>query len=149
MASKNVETLKRAHDAFNTRRMEDCVNEFADGGIYHDLPRGKDWSKAEFGDFLEGWVRAFSDSRIADANYIDAGDVVIAQFTARGINDGPLGVFPASNKSIELPYCEVVRFDKQGKVQEVTAYYDMLGMLSSLGHLQAARETGLGATPTP
>jgi steroid delta-isomerase-like uncharacterized protein len=149
MASKNVETITRAHNFFNTRKLQECVDLFADNGVYHDLPRGKDWPKAEFIDFLQGWVRAFSDSRVADAKYIDAGDVVIVEFKARGTNDGPIGTFGATNKRVDFPYCEVVRFDKQGKIKEMTAYYDLLTMLGQLGHMQKPRDAELGAAPTP
>jgi steroid delta-isomerase-like uncharacterized protein len=145
MASKNIETIKRAHGFFNARKMKDCVDQLADGGVYHDLPRGRDWSKAEFGDFLDGWVRGFSDAQVAGAEYIDAGDVVVSLFKARGTNDGALGSFPATGKRIDFPYCEVVRFDRDGKIREITAYYDLMTMLSQLGHLQMPRETGLGA----
>jgi hypothetical protein len=36
----------------------DAFHQLANDGVYHDLPRGEDGSKAEFIDFLEGWVRA-------------------------------------------------------------------------------------------
>jgi steroid delta-isomerase-like uncharacterized protein len=140
MASKNVETIKRAHQCYNTRDLKQCVDQFADGGVYRDLPRGKDWPKAEFMDFLEGWAHGFSDSQTADEKYIDAGDTVVVEFNVHGTNDGRLGDIPATHKKIEMPYCEVVRFDQQGKIESVTAYYDLLGMMAQLGHLQAPRE---------
>jgi steroid delta-isomerase-like uncharacterized protein len=147
MASKNVETITRAHKFFNSRKLQECANEFADGGSYRDLPRGKDFSKGEFIGFMQGWIQAFPDCQVADARYLDAGDTVIVEFKARGINNGPLGSFPPTGKKIDLPYCEVVRFDKQGKIDQVTAYYDLLSMLSQLGHLQPPREVQPGATP--
>ena len=58
-----------------------------------------------------------------------------------------IGSFRATNKRLDMPYCEVVRFDKQGKISEVTAYYDMLTMLAQLGHLQPPREIE-AAAPT-
>ena len=147
MPSKNVETIMRAHKFFNTRKLQECANEFADRGVYHDLPRGKDWSKNDFVDFQKEWIRSFSDSQVTDAKYIDAGDFVIAEFKARGNNDGPIGNFPPSKKRLDLPYCEIVRFDKQGKIQEVTAYYDLLTMFSQLGHLRVPEEAQIGAPP--
>jgi steroid delta-isomerase-like uncharacterized protein len=145
MASKNVETLIRAHKFFNSRKLKECANELAQNCIYHDLPRSKDWPQSQFVEFMEGWIRGFSDCQIIDPNYIDAGETVICEFKARGTNDGPLGTFPATQKRLELPYCEVVHFDKQGKIREVTAYYDMLTLLGQLGHLKAPREIEMAA----
>lgn len=148
MASKNVETLKRAHQAFNDRKLDECAGNFTDGCLYRDLPRGMDFNgRDEFKDFMQGWITAFSDGRISDPKYIDAGDVVICEFHARGTNDGPLGTFSATRKRLDLPYCEITRFDAQGKIQQVTAYYDLLGMMSQLGHLQKPSDAQLGANP--
>jgi len=147
-SSKNLDTIMRVHSFFNSRRLQECVDEFADNGVYHDLPRGKDWSKADFLDFLQGWTQAFSDCQITDAKYIDAGDVVVVEFKARGKNDGPLGTFSPTNKKIDLPYCEVFRFDKEGKIQQVNAYYDLLGMFSQLGHLEMPSEAEISPPAT-
>jgi hypothetical protein len=37
--------------------------------------------------WTEDWAKAFSDGRITNPDYIDAGDVVIAQFTGEGLAD--------------------------------------------------------------
>jgi steroid delta-isomerase-like uncharacterized protein len=140
MPSKNVETIQRAHRSYNTRKFKECADQFADGGVCHDLPRGEDWPKARFGEFLQGWARAFSDSQVAAARYIDAGNIVVSEFRVRGTNDGPLGRFPASHKQMDVPYCEVVHFDDEGKIDSVTAYYDVLSMMVQLGHLQKGSE---------
>ena len=38
----------------------------------------------------------------------DAGDTVVAEFTGRGVNDGPLGPLPASGKQMNHPFCEIL-----------------------------------------
>jgi steroid delta-isomerase-like uncharacterized protein len=141
MASKNVETVMRAHQAFNDRKLEECAGYFSDGGIYRDIPRGKDFTGGdEIMDFLQGWATAFSDGTVSDAHYTDGGDIVVSEFKARGTNDGNLGTFPASNEKIDLPYCEITRFDADGKIAQVTAYYDFFTLLMQLGHLQVVPE---------
>ena len=59
---------------------------------------------------------AFSDGKITNPKYIDAGDVIVTQFTVEGTNDGPLGSLPPSGRRISLPFCEVCQLDKQGRV---------------------------------
>ncbi len=145
MASKNVETLTRAHQAFNARKLDECVGYFADGGVYRDIPRGVDFrGRAELMSFMQGWITGFSDIKVLEATYLDAGEIVIAQFKGQGTNDGPLGTFAPTKKRLTLPYCEVVKF-ANGKISLVTAYYDLLTLLSQLGHLQAPR--GMMAQP--
>ncbi|HEY4050178.1 MAG TPA: hypothetical protein VGM27_25225, partial [Acidobacteriaceae bacterium] len=38
----------------------------------------------KFREWTEAWAEAFSDGRIMNPGYIDAGDIVVAQFTAVG-----------------------------------------------------------------
>ncbi len=38
---------------------------------------------------------AFSDGKITNPKYIDAGDVIVTQFTVEGTNDGAVGFAPA------------------------------------------------------
>ena len=57
-----------------------------------------------------------SDARCADGRYLDAGDTSVAPFVGRGLNDGAMGSFPASNNQLEVPICEVLTSDADGNV---------------------------------
>lgn len=141
MTSTNVETLKRGHDHFNAHRYEDAASLFAEDAVYYDRARDvKFRGREEILQFWQGWHSAFSDARVSDTQYSDAGDVVIAEFTGRGTNDGPLGSFPPSHREIAMSFCEVVRFDHEGKIASAHAYYDSLSLLSQLGHIQPPGE---------
>jgi len=39
-------------------------------------------TRDKFREWTEAWAKGFSDARITNPEYIDAGDIVIAQFTA-------------------------------------------------------------------
>src|SRR5579864_4394137 len=91
-ASKNVEALRAAHKSWNRRDFQGVVANAADGLAYTDNARGlKLNSRTAFREWTEAWAKAFSDAKITNPTYIDAGDVVIAQFTAVGTNDGAFG----------------------------------------------------------
>jgi hypothetical protein len=62
--------------------------------------------------------------------------VVITQFMSVGTNDGPLGSFKPSGKRASLPFCEITRFDPQGRIVSGGAYYDQYTLLTQLGHAQ-------------
>jgi SnoaL-like domain len=83
-------------------------------------------------DFLEGWIQASSDCQVTDARYTDAGEMVVARFTGRGTNDGPLGPFPATGKEWTLPICEMWHFDVDGRVVGGEIYYDQVSLLTQL-----------------
>lgn len=138
MASRNVDTFKAAHAAFNRRDFDAVVETMAPGFTYRDHARGATFDGREgFREFMQGWATAFSNARAADAHYIDGGDVVVALFVGRGTNDGPLGPMPATGREMELPLCEVMRFDGEGRVVSGELYYDQLTLMTQLGHAAA------------
>src|ERR1700692_2256145 len=82
MASKNVETLRAAHESWNKRDFPGVVKNAAEKLTYTDNARAVTLnSRDKFREWTEGWAKAFSDGRITNSEYIDAGDIVIARFT--------------------------------------------------------------------
>jgi steroid delta-isomerase-like uncharacterized protein len=139
---QNVERFRATHQAFNRRDFDAVLDAFAEDAVYEDCARNTTFRGRDgFRQFIEGWVEAFPDANVASASYIDAGDVVIAEFTGRGTQTGPLGPLPATGKRLNLPFCEILRFNAQGKIVSGSAYYDQLTMLTQLGHAQA-RQAG-------
>jgi steroid delta-isomerase-like uncharacterized protein len=135
MASRNVETYRVGHEAFNGRDFMAMTRQYADNISWTDHAQGRTFrTPQEFRDeFLAGWVRASSDSRIADARYFDAGETVVAQFTVRGKHDGALGPLAATGKNFALPICEMWHFDSSGRVVGGDMYYDQVTLLTQLG----------------
>ncbi|MBI4474134.1 MAG: ester cyclase [Acidobacteria bacterium] len=137
MASRNVETFRAAHQAFNRRDFDAVVNAMAQDVTYEDRARGVTFrGRTGFKDFMQGWVTAMSNAEVSEPTYIDAGDVVVAQFIGRGLNDGPLGPLPATGKHMNLPFCEVLRFNDKGQIVSGALYYDQLSLMMQLGHAQ-------------
>jgi steroid delta-isomerase-like uncharacterized protein len=137
MSSKNVETIRAAHDNWNKRDFAACVKNTANNVVYNDQARGLSVNGREaFRSYLEGWAKAFSDGRISNPEYIDAGDAVIALFTAKGTNDGPFGSLKPTGRQVSVPFCEITRFDKQGQMITGSSYYDQHTLLSQLGYAQ-------------
>jgi steroid delta-isomerase-like uncharacterized protein len=134
MASRNVETHRAGHEAFNRRDFGAMVKDHAETISWIDQARGSTFTTPqEFTDeFLAGWIEASSDCRVTDARYTDGGDVVVARFIVRGTNDGPLGPFPATGKEWTLPICELWQFDADGRVLGGEIYYDQVSLLTQL-----------------
>jgi predicted ester cyclase len=81
-------------------------------------------TRDKFREWTEDWAKAFSDGRITNPEYIDAGDVVIAQFTGEGTNDGPFGSLKPTGRRMSLQFCEVWHFDKEGQMDSGNGDYD-------------------------
>jgi steroid delta-isomerase-like uncharacterized protein len=143
MASKNVETLRAAHQSWNRRDFDATVSAMTDSVSYSDHARDVHLkSRNEFKDWAMAWAKAFSDGKIINPRYIDAGDTVVAEFTVEGTNDGPFGSLPPSGRRISLPFCEICKFDAGGQVISGGAYYDQFTLLTQLGHAQAKTAAG-------
>ena len=137
MGASNVEAHRAGHEAFNRRDFETMVEKYADRITWIDQAQGATFSTPdEFkGKFLAGWIQASSDCEVTHASYTDAGETVVARFTARGTNDGPLGPYSATGKKWTLPMCEMWHFDGDGRVVGGEIYYDQVSLLSQLGLL--------------
>lgn len=136
MASKNVRTLRDAHESWNRRDFAHVVRNASEGLVYTDAARGLNLnSRDKFREWTEAWAEAFSDGKITDADYIDAGDIVVARFTVLGTNDGPLGSLKPTGRKMSLPFCEICHFDEEGHVVSGSCYYDQYTLLTQLGHI--------------
>jgi ketosteroid isomerase-like protein len=137
MASKNVKTLRAAHESWNKRDFAGVIQNAAENLTYTDHARAITLNTQEkFKEWTGGWAKAFSDGRITNPQYVDAGDIVVAQFTVEGTNDGPLGSMKATGRKMSLPFCEICHFDKQGRMVSGGCYYDQYTLLTQLDHIQ-------------
>jgi len=139
MTSKNVETLRAAHESWNKRDFAGVVKNAAEGLVYSDNARAVTLnSQDKFREWTEGWAKAFPDGRIINPEYIDAGDIVVARFTVVGTNDGHLGSMKPTGRKMSLPFCEICHFGKQGRIVSGGCYYDQYTLLTQLGHIPVA-----------
>ena len=137
MSAKNVKTLRTAHESWNKRDFAGVVSNSVKGLIYTD--HGRDITlntRDKVRERTEGWGKAFSDGRITNSQYIDAGDIVVAQYTVEGTNDGPLGSLKPTGRKMSLAFCEIFHFDKEGRMVSGGCYYDQYTLLTQLGHIQ-------------
>ena len=87
--------------------------------------------------WLGEWVTAFSDANVGSPVYLEGGDFSVATFHGRGTNDGQLGTFGPTGRRMDVPFCEILRYDADGKVESGEIYYDQLSIMTQLGHAEA------------
>ncbi len=137
MPSRNVEALRAAYENWNRRNFDGALQLVADNCTYTDnAQRETIHGRQNLRAYLANWAKAWSDGKIKDARFIDAGDMVIAEFTGEGTNDGPFGGLPPTNRHVSFPFCEIWQFDKTGRMISGSCYYDLYSILIQLGHLR-------------
>ena len=128
------DTHRLLHAMFNDRAFDQIEPHLAPGYLYEDLPQGLTIKTGgEFVDYLKAWVAGFSDGRVDNATYLDGPDFSVATYHGRGVNDGQFGPIPATGRSVDLPFCEVLHFASDGSVLSGENYYDQLSMMRQLG----------------
>jgi hypothetical protein len=82
-----------------------------------------------------GWMTAFSDAAVTKLRYTATEDRSIAQFDGVGTNNGPLGPMPATGRTTNLPFCEIMTYDPDGRIVRGELYYAQVSMLVQVGHM--------------
>ena len=130
-------THARLHVYFQERELTMIKEHLASEFMFEDLPQALTIkSQDEFIDYLATWTTGFSDATIGDPQYLDGADHSIALFHARGTNDGEANGMPATGRTIDVPFCEVLHYGTDGKVLSGEVYYDQLTLLAQLGVIQ-------------
>lgn len=124
------------HGMFNDRDFDAMDAHLDTRFTYEDVPRGLTLrDAAEFKDWLRGWTTAFSDARIDAAQYLGGSDFSVSLFRGTGRNDGPFGDLPPTNQTMDVPYCEIMRYGSDGRVLSCRIFYDQVTLLNQLGHI--------------
>ena len=134
----NAKRHQEAHEKFNSSDWDGLRELLAPEMVYEDRPRdvtskGPD----EFIAWVGEWKTAFSNANVAQADYIEGDDWSIARFTGRGMNDGPMGPMPATGKQMNMPFCELMHWNTDGKADRGEIYYDQVTMMTQLGMMEA------------
>lgn len=91
-----------------------------------------DMDREEIIAFLQGYWKAFPDTRHTIHELIAEGDTVVARVTCEGTQRGEFEGLPPSGKQVKYEGVHLVTFAK-GRIQTWWALDDNLGMMSQLG----------------
>lgn len=91
-----------------------------------------DMNREELIGFLQGYWKAFPDTKHVIHEVIAEGDTVVARVTCEGTQRGDFEGLPASGKPVKYAGVHLVKF-ANGKIQEWWVLDDNLGMMLQLG----------------
>lgn len=136
----NAEFVRSLYEAWNRRDFdmiaqactpETVITDVGSGATF----RGPDGAIA----YNTAWADGFPDGQITVDRLIDAGDTVVAEFTGRGTQTGPLvgpgGTIAPTGRSVTLHLCDVLEVG-DGKLRSQRAYHDSGALLTQLGILE-------------
>lgn len=109
-------------DAYDKYFTSDFVYHYAEGDMNGEQYKG----------LCQAYITAFPDLHITTNDLIAEGDKITKIWTAKGIHKGELMGIPATGKPIHIKGIEVFRIS-DGKIAELWASMDNLGMLQQLG----------------
>ena len=138
-----IEIAKAAVTAYNEKDWSKGKDVLASDAVYDE--KGTHRRIQGAGEIIEawqGWAKAFPDSKATFVHEFASGDTAVLELVWKGVHTGPLqtptGTIPPSNKSIEVPACQVVQVEG-GKVKSASHYFDMLTMLTQIGATGAVK----------
>jgi steroid delta-isomerase-like uncharacterized protein len=132
---KYAEAHRICHEAWNRRDFDARVSTLVENFTFEDHPGGRTLtSRDEFKSMIKEFADAVPDGQLADRHYIEAENASVAIFVVRGTNAGPFGPLPPTGHEIELPMCEVMRYDGDGMVISGELFFDLPSFMTQLGH---------------
>ena len=136
-AQDNVKIARKNYETFNNRDFDGAVAQAAEIIELLNVPLGVTLQGPEgYRQYIQGWATAFSDSQVEVTNIVAGEEGAVIEFRGRGTHTGPLngpaGEIPATGRSVDIPFCEVMQI-KNGKISSIHTYYDAATMMGQLG----------------
>jgi steroid delta-isomerase-like uncharacterized protein len=124
---------------YNSHDWEGLASLYASDAVHVD-PLGRHEGPAGIQAYFAEATSAFPDMRMETSRLLQEGDTIVAEWTWRATNTGPLSMLtmpdgteiPATGKTAEVPGVSVLTVG-DGKVANQRDYYDSASMMSQLG----------------
>ena len=142
LTAQDHATIVRAYyDALNRREIDKNLSLVTDDVKWMNIPFNTSFSgRKEYREYLENWTKAMPDYKVEIVNLIASNECEWAtiEFVGRGTHTAPLagfqGTIPATNKKLELKFCELLRI-KDGLIVEGHLYFDSASLTRQFGLL--------------
>ena len=137
MTNTIAATARSLYDAWERRDFDAVVENMADGVSINDttsdqLIKGRTAVK----EFFASWAVACPDSVCGATIVAASDDTVTIEGVWAGTNTGAFGPFPATGRSVSMPWVNVLRFDPDGRIIDGSVYANLLPVMIQLGHIE-------------
>lgn len=136
----NKTVIKRYFEEVWNNHNLDVIDElFAPDYVVHNLPPWRKPGASGLKEFVADNHRMFPDVKNTVEDLVAEGDKVAVRFSAtathKGDLNGPVGLVPATNKSVTWRGIIINRFES-GKIVEVWGVTDNMDLMQQLGAIQ-------------
>ena len=140
-AARNMELMQTLDDAWNAQDLETFAKRHKDDVVVRWPGQPPTHGIAAHRQEALDFFRTFPDQHLDNRPYktfFASGDWTcsIARFTGTmtGPMKGPDGKeIPPTNKSFEIDFCTVARWDDKGQIIEENLFYDLVGFMKQIG----------------
>jgi len=134
-SEENKATIRRLTDLQNSRNFDAIDEIMLSGFVRHSraTPGLSITSREEFKEFLRQDLVTFPDSRIDLERLVAEGDFVAVYASYSATQEGAMGPFPPSGKTVDLKFLAQFRLE-EGKIAELWVEWDNLDILTQTGH---------------
>jgi len=135
--STSLEQIRRLvselYAAWSLHRPEAIDTIFTDDAVYEDVAAGQRHNgKKAIKEFLCATFAWAPDFRVNMLSLTIGNDSAATEWISEGIQTGPIGDLPASGNGFRLRGASILTF-REGKIANVTDYYDMTTFKRQLG----------------
>jgi steroid delta-isomerase-like uncharacterized protein len=126
----------RFETALTKMDYDGAVNMFVPDCVYFE-PAGRHEGREGVRAWLDEWGRGFAETNVKASLVIEDDDVIVAQWTYRSVNTGPIRIpdgslLPATGKTLNLSGMTVLTLSN-GQIVTGRDYWDQLDGLVQLG----------------
>ena len=142
----NATIVRAYYDAFNRRDMDRNLLLVTDDVKWTNIPFNVNFSGHQgYREFIENWTTAMPDCKVEIVNVVAGDEWTVVEFIGRGTHTGPLvgphGTIPATQKKLDLKFCELLRV-KDGQIAEGRLYFDAATLMRQFGLLPQTLAAG-------
>lgn len=108
--------IERMFEAYNRQDAEAAAAEFAPDGTFYEIPRGEEFTKAEFREFLEDIIFVlYPDYQVEESQTLLTYEwATVIEWTFSGTHEGAVDETAPTGNRIFLPIVSVVRGSEHG-----------------------------------
>ena len=133
-AERNKANYLKAKEAFNQKRLDQCILFYAHDHVVRSKPSEK--GREVIQNFLEGLHQQWPDIQIAVEHAVAEDDWVMGRSVATATHSqSVLGVAPTGNR-ITATFWDLHRFDDDGLIVETWNLMDSLAIMRQIGLLK-------------
>jgi steroid delta-isomerase-like uncharacterized protein len=138
-ATENAKLARSLYDWWNARDFDRGMAQTTQDVEWRNIATGQSFRGPQgYRQFQTGWAEAFPDAQVEVMNVIADEQGAAVEFIGRGTHTGtlvtPQGEIPATGRTVEVRFCDVMQL-QGGKIVGGHTYFDAATMLAQLGLL--------------